>query len=310
MRRRPRRRRSAAYLPPSNLCSDQRGSRPRTHRLPPSHPHTRSGRPAPRERDHVHQQCASITLRDDSGTAPRVEKPFGLPAHIVFSGQRLRLLIVGQKIVHIRQHRGESVHRGIAAARNNHVQNRPDTPFPHAPQEIGQRVASNGRHDQIAPQVKDSRRREEGIGDLRDFEICVRPEGVDEPAILANDGQHHGLGGPGDVRARDVGGIDPLAASSLTMKSPNVSLPTLPTTAVAIPSFASPVATFAAQPPVSIRKSSVASNWPASGSAGRGGTKISATRMPAQRIGGGEATSGLMAHGGRPTLYENEHDGK
>src|SRR5450759_729250 len=70
------------------------------------------------------------------------------------------------------------------------------------------------------------------------------------------------------------------------MKSPKLSLPTLPTTSQRTPNFAKQVATLAAQPPGCMRKSSVTKISPAAGTRGSSGTKRSATRMPAQTASG------------------------
>src|SRR5919106_3833077 len=74
----------------------------------------------------------------------------------------------------------------------------------------------------------------------------------------------------------------PRASRSCSRKSPKGSAPTFPTTVALTPRRVRTMAVFAAQPPGTRRKSSVASSSPAVGSVGSGGTNRSATTMPAQ----------------------------
>src|SRR5579871_2907720 len=86
----------------------------------------------------------------------------------------------------------------------------------------------------------------------------------------------------------------PLQCRSCSIKSANTSSPTQPETAGRTPSRARQVATLAAHPPESSRKSSVARSSPAAGSAGNGGTKISATRIPVQSTLGARGLKGIV----------------
>src|SRR5947207_4070885 len=95
----------------------------------------------------------------------------------------------------------------------------------------------------------------------------------------------------------------PFLSRSPRTKSPRASFPTLPHADDPMPSRARHVATFAAHPPVSSRKSFVAQSSPAAGSEGSLGTNVSATSTPAQRTRMGRGLAFDIEHPSRESSH-------